>query len=102
MRLTYVPAGTPEKRPVILSHVPPSFLVTQTLPSSVPTNNSPGRSGDSPSDTIVQYVSAPVTPGVSPRVVSILARIFIELVAARWGEVGHRPSTGGVAAMRLF
>src|SRR6266513_2960358 len=73
MRLTYVPAGTPGKRPVRFSHVPPSLRVNQTLPSSVPAYNSPGRTGDSASDTIVQNVSAPVTSGVTPPVVCVLA-----------------------------
>src|SRR5437762_12444614 len=71
MRLTYVPAGTPGKRPVRFSQLPPSFFVSHTLPSSVPANSRPGRSGDSASDTIVQYVSAPVTSGVMPPVVRV-------------------------------
>src|SRR6266852_7984472 len=88
MRLTYAPAGTPGKRPppVRLSQLPPSFLVSQTLPSSVPANSNPGRSGDSASDTIVQYVSAPVTSGVTPPVVCIETRIFSESLVVKAGE----------------
>src|SRR5438045_9024053 len=78
MRLTYVPAGTPGKRPEMLSQLPPSFFVSQTLPSSVPAYRMPGRIGDSASDTIVQNVSAPVTSGVTPPVVRVLTRICIE------------------------
>src|SRR6266699_1111337 len=85
MRLTYVPAGTPGERPVMLSQVPPSFFVIQTLPSSVPAYSTPGRSGDSASDTIVQYVSAPVTSGVTPPVVRVLTRIRIESLVVRSG-----------------
>src|SRR5213079_2299512 len=102
MRLTYVPAGTPGKRPVIFSQVPPSFLVTQTLPSSVPAYSTPGRSGDSASDTIVQYVSAPVTSGVTPPVVRVLTRIFIESLVVRSGEIGYRSSPRRVDFMTLF
>src|SRR2546425_887390 len=92
MRLTYVPAGTPGKRPppVSSSQVPPSFLVSQTLPSSVPAYNTPGRIGDSASDTIVQNVSAPVTSGVTPPVVCVLTRIFIVSRVVRSGEIGYR------------
>src|SRR6266516_3419240 len=96
MRLPYVPAGTPGTRPppppppppVSSSQVPPSFLVSQTLPSSVPAYNTPGRIGDSASDTIVQNVSAPVTSGVTPPVVRVLTRIFIESLVVRSGEIG--------------
>src|ERR1700716_2011552 len=102
MRLTYVPAGTPGKRPVMLSQVPPSFLVTQTLPSSVPANRTPGRSGDSASDTIVQYVSAPVTSGVTPPVVRVLTRIFIESLVVRSGEIGRRSSPRRVDFITLL
>ena len=90
MRLTYVPAGTPGKRPVRFSHVPPSLRVNQTLPSSVPAYRSPGRTGDSASDTMVQNVSAPVTSGVMPPVVWVLTRIFIVSRVVRSGEIGYR------------
>ena len=90
IRLTYVPAGTPGKRPVKFSHVPPSLRVSQTLPSSVPAYSSPGRSGDSASDTMVQNVSAPVTSGVIPPVVCVLTRIFIVSRVVRSGEIGKR------------
>src|SRR5712691_12030105 len=90
MRLTYVPAGTPGKRPVMFSQLPPSFFVVQTLPSSVPAYSTPGLSGDSASDTIVQNVSAPVTSGVTPPVVWVLTRIFIVSRVVRSGEIGYR------------
>src|SRR5256885_15164181 len=102
MRLTYVPTGTPGKWPVRFSHLPPSFLVSQRLPSSVPANSSPGRSGDSASDTIVQYVSAPVTSGVTPPVVCMLTRIFIEDLVVRSGEIGYRSSPRRVDFIPLF
>src|SRR5574342_1357326 len=92
MRLTYVPAGTPGKRPVRFSQVPPSFRVSQTLPSSVPAYSRPGRIGDSASDTMVQKVSAPVTSGVTPPVVWVLTRIFIVSRVVRSGEMGYRLS----------
>src|SRR5207245_10958983 len=90
MRLTYEPAGTPGKRPVRFSHVPPSLRVSQTLPSSVPAYSKPGRAGDSASDTIVQKVSAPVTSGVTPPVVCVLTRIFIVSRVVKSGEIGYR------------
>src|SRR5712692_5521186 len=90
MRLTYVPAGTPGKRPVRFSQVPPSLRVSQTLPSSVPAYNRPGRSGDSASDTMVQKVSAPVTSGVMPPVVRVLTRIFSESRVVKSPEIGNR------------
>src|SRR2546425_4961637 len=90
MWLTYVPAGTPAKRPVRFSQAPPSLRVSQTLPSSVPAYSSPGRIGDSASDTIVQWVSAPVTSGVMPPVVRVLIRIFIESRVVRSGEMAYR------------
>src|SRR5213594_4783189 len=102
MRLTYVPAGTPGKRPVRFSHVPPSLRVSQTLPSSVPAYNTPGRIGDSASDTIVQNVSAPVTSGVMPPVVRVLTRIFIESLVVRSGEIGYRSSPRRVDFITLF
>src|SRR5947209_14195812 len=102
MRLTYVPAGTPGDRPVMLSQAPPSFFVIQTLPSSVPANSTPGRSGDSASDTIVQYVSAPVTSGVTPPVVRVLTRIFMESLVVRSGEIGYRSSPRRVDFITLF
>src|SRR2546422_6185536 len=74
----------------MLSHVPPSFFVTHTLPSSVPANSTPGRSGDSASDTIVQYVSAPVTSGVTPPVVRVLTRILMESLVVRSGEIEYK------------
>jgi hypothetical protein len=37
MRRTHVFGGTPGKRPVMFSQAPPSFRVSHTLPSSVPT-----------------------------------------------------------------
>src|SRR6266511_4657059 len=90
MRLTYVPAGTPGKRPVRFSQAPPSLRVSQTLPSSVPAYSTPGRSGDSARATMVQKVSAPVTSGVIPPVVRVLTRIFIESRVVRSGEIGYR------------
>src|SRR5438093_11867614 len=94
MRLTYVPTGTPPKRPVSSSQLPPSFRVSQTLPSSVPAYNRPGRSGDSASDTIVQYVSAPVTSGVMPPVVRVLTRSVERRVGkegrSRWSQERYK------------
>src|SRR3954471_4503747 len=92
MRLTYVPGGTPGNRPVSSSQAPPSLRVSQTLPSSVPAYKSPGRNGDSDSDTTVQNVSAPVTSGVTPPVVRVLTRIRIESFVVRSGEIGYRSS----------
>ena len=70
--------------------MPPSLRVNQTLPSSVPAYRSPGRTGDSASDTMVQNVSAPVTSGVMPPVVWVLTRIFIVSRVVRSGEIGYR------------
>src|SRR5438093_46959 len=96
MRLTYVPTGTPPKRPVSSSQLPPSFRVSQTLPSSVPAYNRPGRSGDSASDTIVQYVSAPVTSGVMPPVARAPVRLLQHDAIA-----GREVQTRHVAALRF-
>src|SRR2546430_8933623 len=102
MRLTYVPGGTPGKRPVRLSQLPPSFFVSQVLPSSVPANSSPGLSGDSARETIVQWVSAPVTSGVTPPVVFVLTRIFIVSLVLRSGEIGYRSSPRRVDFITLL
>src|SRR5919202_5358 len=92
MRTTYVSGGTPGKRPVRFSHVPPSLRVIQTLPSSVPAKRSPGRIGDSASAVIVPYVSAPVASLVMPPVVSMLKRILRRSRLDRSGEIGYRLS----------
>src|SRR5574341_1856665 len=89
MRLTYVPAGTPGKRPVRSSHLPPSFQLIQTLPSSVPAKRMPGRMGDSLSETLVAYVSAPLTSGVIPPVVRRETRIFIVSAKVKSCEMGY-------------
>ncbi|SRR5258706_6303801 len=102
MRLTYVPADTPTNRPVRFSHAPPSLRVSQTLPSSVPAYSSPGRIGDSASDTMVQNVSAPVTSGVTPPVVWVETRIRIESRVVRSGEIGERLSPRCVDFMTLL
>src|SRR6266850_2581981 len=102
MRLTYVPAGTPGKRPVRFSQVPPSFLVSQTLPSSVPAYSRPGLIGDSESETIVQKVSAPVTSGVTPPVVRVETRIFIVSRVDRSAEIGKRSSPRRVDFITLL
>src|SRR5689334_879331 len=92
MRVTYVPAGTPVNRDVSSSHVPPSFFVSHTRPSSVPANRIPARIGDSLSDTIVQYVSAPVASLVMPPVVRVDTRIFVVSIVERSGEIANRSS----------
>ena len=102
IRLTYVPGGTPGNRPVRFSHVPPSLRVSQTLPSSVPANSRPGRTGDSASDTMVQYVSAPVTSGVTPPVVCVLTPIFMVSRVVRSGEMANRFSPRFVDFITLF
>src|SRR5690606_9262512 len=60
-RLTYVMGGTPGKRPVRFSQLPPSLRVSQTLPSPVPTQRIPARNGDSAIVTIVEFNSASQT-----------------------------------------
>src|SRR5678815_2132499 len=92
MRVMYVPAGTPLTRDVSSSHVPPSFLEIQRRPSSVPAKRMPARIGDSLSDTIVQYVSAPVASLVMPPVVRVDTRIFIVSSVDRSGEIAKRLS----------
>ena len=93
MRLTYVSGGRLAKRvPGIRSHEAPSVRVSQTLPSSVPANSSPGRIGDSMSDVIVPNVSAPVASVVMPPVVFVLTRIFMVSRSVRSGEMTIRSS----------
>src|SRR3712207_23731 len=92
MRLTYVLRGTPGKRPVRFSHVPPSLRDTHTLPSSVPAKRMPARTGDSASDTIVPYVSAPVTSGVRPPVRLTERSMAAESAVERSGEIATRLS----------
>src|SRR5439155_19058156 len=96
------PAGAPGNRPVRFSHVPPSLRVSQTLPSSVPAYNRPGRTGDSASATIVQNVSAPVTSGVIPPVVCVLTTIFMLSRVVRSGEMADRFSPRLVDFITLF
>src|ERR1041385_8071620 len=92
MRVRYVPGGTPGTRDVSSSHVPPSFRVTHRRPSSVPAYRMPARTGDSFSETMVQYVSAPVASFVMPPVVRVETRIFIVSAVLRSGEIGKRSS----------
>ena len=92
MRLTYVFFGTPAKRLLTSSQLPPSERVSHTRPSSVPAQRIPGRMGDSASDTIVLYVSAPVTSGVMPPVVFVETRMRIVSRVVRSGEIGYRLS----------
>src|SRR6185369_9545158 len=89
MRETYVPAGTPGKRVVSSSQVPPSLREIHARPSSVPAKRMPARIGDSFSDTIVQCVSAPVASLVMPPVVRMETRIFIVSAVDRSGEMAN-------------
>ena len=89
MRDTYEPAGTPVNLPVTSSHAAPSLFVNHTRPSSVPANKSPGRIGDSFSDTTVPNVSAPVTSGVMPPVVRSATCSLAESAYESSGETGN-------------
>ena len=75
-REMYEPAGTPRTLAVSSVHAPPSFIVFQRRPSSVPTIRCPARSGDSSSETIVPNVSARVASVVMPPVVVVEMRSF--------------------------
>src|SRR5678816_2142992 len=88
MRLTYTsPGARPGNRFAgICSHAAPSFLVTHTLPSSVPAARKPGFTYDSASATTVPYVSAPVASTVMPPVVFVLTSIFFMSCLDRSGE----------------
>src|SRR5258708_7096987 len=92
MRETYVPAGAPVTFFVTSFQLPPSLELTHTRPSSVPAKRIPARIGDSLSDTIVQYVSAPVASLVIPPVVLVDTRTFIVSAVVRSGEIGKRSS----------
>src|SRR3954463_985689 len=87
-RLTHVFFGTPGKRVVISVHCPPSFVVSHTLPSSVPTQRIPGRTGDSATVVIVPWVSAPELSRVMPPVRRVLMMIRAESRVERSGEMG--------------
>src|SRR6478736_47875 len=87
-RLTHVFAGSPGNRFVRSVHKPPSFVVIQTLPSSVPAKRIPGRIGDSASVVIVPYVSAPVASRVTPPVSLVLMMMRAESLVERSGEIG--------------
>src|SRR5678809_156025 len=94
MRLTYTsPGARPGNRFAgICSHAAPSFLVTHTLPSSVPAARKPGRTYDSASATTVPYVSAPVASSVMPPVLFMLVSILAICFLDRSGEIGYRLS----------
>ena len=68
--LTCVKGGTPTNRALRSSHEPPSFFVSHTFPSFVPTYNTPALNGDSAMVTIVAFSSAPVASRVMPPVAS--------------------------------
>jgi len=87
-RATQVFLGTPGKRVVMSVQVPPSFVVSQTFPSSVPTQRIPGRIGDSPIVVIVPCVSAPELSRVIPPVVLVLAMMRAESLVERSAEIG--------------
>src|SRR5438045_623717 len=102
MRLTHVFLGTPGKRVVRFSQLPPSLRVSHTLPSSVPAYSRPGRTGDSASAVMVLWVSAPVLSGVMPPVVWVLTLIFTGSCVVRSGEMGYRFSPRLVLLSTLF
>ena len=53
MRDTHCPRAGSGKLSVNSVHLPPSFSVTQSRPSSVPAHNNPARFGDSASEKMV-------------------------------------------------
>src|SRR5579872_1744771 len=59
MRLTYPPLGTPCMRPTTLLQVLPPSRDICTLPSSVPTHNTPAFTGDSAIAVIQGHATTP-------------------------------------------